>query len=340
MAVRATERLRDGPHFEDLEVGQVFEDAPALTLSDGHAAIHQALLGDRLRLALDAELCASVTGAERLLAHPNLVCDISIGASTGPSQRVLGNLFYRGLVMERPVFIGDTLSTRTEVVGLKQNRPREDGTATGLVALRISTRNQRGESVLDYWRCPMIPLRDPKADTGHADRFEEIPDELEDADLTAAVPDWRLDLFRERVPGEHFAEIEQGTVFNVAGRDTVTCAPELARLSLNIAKAHTDPGASAHRGRLVYGGQTIAIAAAQSCRALPNLVTLIAWRRCDHLAPVFEGDVLATELEVQAVRPLESGGGLLDLRARVSAERVAGGESDDVLDWSFVGLMA
>ena len=78
--------------------------------------------------------------SERPLAHPNLVCDVAIGQSTGPTQRVLGNLFYRGLVLLRPVFIGDTLRTRTEVVGLKQNRPRPDGTATGLVALRIRTR--------------------------------------------------------------------------------------------------------------------------------------------------------------------------------------------------------
>ena len=39
-----------GPYFEDLKLGDVFEDAPAVTLSAGHAAIHQALFGDRLRL--------------------------------------------------------------------------------------------------------------------------------------------------------------------------------------------------------------------------------------------------------------------------------------------------
>ena len=43
-----------GPYFDELSVGQVFDDAPALTLTDGHAALHQAILGDRLRLALDA----------------------------------------------------------------------------------------------------------------------------------------------------------------------------------------------------------------------------------------------------------------------------------------------
>ena len=185
--MRAIERVEvGGPYFEDFAVGQVFDDAPALTLTPGHAALHQALTGDRLRLALDAELSRAVTGRQRQVAHPNLVCDVAIGQSTGPTQRVLGNLFYRGLVVLSPVFLGDTLYTRTRVVGLKQNRVREGRPATGLVALRIQTENQRGEPVLDFWRCPMIPLRVPTGETGHDDQFVAIPEEL-DRDLSGIV---------------------------------------------------------------------------------------------------------------------------------------------------------
>ena len=149
-----------------------------------------------------------------------------------------------------------------------------------------------------------------------------------------AVPSkWRLDVFRERVPGPHFAEVEPGAVYEVEGRDTVTAAPELARLTLNVARAHTDAGATTHGKRLVYGGHTIGIAAAQATRALPNLVTILAWRSCDHLGPVFEEDALGTELTVEGVRALRDGG-LVELRARTSADR------GEVLDWRFVGLMA
>jgi acyl dehydratase len=331
-----------GPHFEDFEVGQVFEDAPALTLTAGHAALHQALLGDRLRLPLDLSLCTAVTGKERLLAHPHLVCDVAIGQSTWPTQLVRGNLFYRGLVLLRPVFIGDTLRTRTEVVALKQNRPRDDGQATGLVALRISTVDQREQAVLDFWRCAMIPLRDPDARTGHADGFEDIPRDLDLARVGAAAPrGWRYDLYRRRCPGEHFADIEAGTVYQVEGRDTVTAAAELARLTLNIARAHTDAGGSVHGRRLAYGGHTIAVAAAQATRALPNLLTIVAWRSCEHTGPVFDGDVLSTELTVGAVHPLElDGPGLVDLRAVTHAERHGLDEPEPVLDWRFLALMA
>jgi 2-methylfumaryl-CoA hydratase len=340
--VRTQQRLKvGGPYFEDLENGQVFEDAPALTLTSGHATVHQALTGDRLRLPLDAELSRAVTGGDEPLAHPNLVCDVAIGQSTGPTQRVLGNLFYRGLILLRPVFIGDTLSTRTEVVGLKQNRPRPDGTASGLVALRIRTTNQREEPVLDFWRCPMIPLRDPDTRTGHADRFEDIPEELDMGAVESAVPGgWRYELLRDRGRGDGSPPLEPGAVFEMEGRDTVTAAPELVRLTLNVARAHTDAGGSLHGRRLVYGGHTISVAAAHAARALPDLATIVAWRSCDHPGPVFEGDVLGTDLTVEGVHRLEAlDADLVDLRAAVHADREGEDGPVTALDWRFVGVV-
>ena len=328
-----------GPWFEDFVVGQVFDDAPALTLGDGHAALHQAIAGDRLRLALDRPLCRLVTGRDEQLAHPNLVCDVAIGQSTGPTQRVRGNLFYRGLVLQRPVFVGDTLLTRTEVVALKQNRAREGAPATGLVVLRIQTCDQDGRPVLDFWRCPMLPLRDPEARTGHADAFDAISAQLDRAAVRAAVPaQWRLEPLRERAGGPAAAAIAPGDVFEVESGETVTAAPELARLTLNVATAHTDATGSAHGRRLVYGGHTISVASAHVTRALPSLATIVAWAGCDHLGPVFEGDVLRTEVRVEGVEPAADGA-LVDLRALVSANR-PDDEEAPVLDWRFVALMA
>jgi len=237
-----------GPYFEDYSIGQLYA-GPAMTLASGHAALHQAIVGDRLRLVLDHDLAHAVTRSGSL-AHPNLVCDLSIGQSTEPTFRVRGNLFYRGLVLQRPVVIGDTLRTTTEVVGLKQNKPRPDGTATGLVGLRIRTVDQHGRAVLD-WRCPMIPLREPSLQTGHGDRFEAIPSKLEMEAVRAALPGhWSFRTARERMPGVHGGELVAGTVYEIEGRDTVTAGPELARLTLNVPKTHTDAGASAHGNRL------------------------------------------------------------------------------------------
>jgi acyl dehydratase len=221
-------------------------------------------------------------------------------------------------------------------VALRQNRPKPGRPPTGLVALRVQVENQRRKPVLDFWRCPMIPLRDPEGDTGHADSFDDIPADFDIDRLAAEVPwGWRLSAFKDRLgrAGAHFADVVPGTTFEIEGRDTVTGATELARATLNIASAHTDPAAGPNGRRLVYGGHTISLAGAATTRALPNLVTILGWRSCDHTAPVFEGDVLRTEVTVEAVHPL-SEGGMVELHAVVRSEE------QPVLDWRFIALMA
>jgi acyl dehydratase len=208
-----------------------------------------------------------------------------------------------------------------------------------MAVLQIHSENQRGETVLHFWRCPMLPCRDPDAATGACDSFDGIPDQISDEQLESAIPsNWQLEGFRRELPGPHFADVSVGCHYVIEARDTVTCAPELARLTLNLARAHTDAEASTYGKRLVYGGHTISLASAQISRALPNLVTLLAWRACDHTAPVFEGDRLFTEFRVEDKVRAIRGGGWVDLRAQVYAERPD--ETVQVLDWHVVGLMA
>ncbi|HKD69526.1 MAG TPA: MaoC family dehydratase [Candidatus Binataceae bacterium] len=324
-----------GPYFEDLEIGPFPGSAPAQTLTDGLAALHRSIVGGRLRLALDAELSRRVTGG--VLASPGLVWDIAIGQSTLVTHRVVANLFYKQFMFLRLPCIGDTLYTTTEIVALRQNRVREGRAATGLAALRMRTRDQAGRPVLDFYRCAMIPLRDPKGSTGRNDDLESIPSDLDPQAMRRPTSQWHLADFRAAVPGQHFEGLVPGTLCEIAGGDLVSSAPELARLTLNIAMVHHDVRAGAG-GRLVYGGHTIGIAATQATRALPNLATIVAWHSCDHLAPVREGDTLRSTLEIEACEPLPGGGGLVHLRSRVRADR--DGDAQDVLDWRFVGVMA
>jgi acyl dehydratase len=321
-----------GPYFDDLAVGDRFEQAPALTLTAGHAAVHQAIVGDRMRLPLDAHLSARVLGRDAHLAHPMLVCDVAIGQSTLATQRVIANLFYRQLVLDRAPVLGDTLATVTEVVALKRNRDREGRPPTGLAVLRMRTTDQEGRSVLDFWRCAMLPVRDPDTCPRHADDLDAFAAELDEEALAASVTGWALDAYRAAVPGGHHAALQDGMRWALVGGDTVTSAPELARLSLNIAMAHTDPGSTGQGRRLVYGGHTIGIAAAHLTRALPEVVSIVGWHSCDHLAGVQEGDVLHSEIRVDRLTPWAGGGGLAHVRVQTAAHR-RGDDPIPVLDW-------
>lgn len=333
----------NAPWFEDFAVGDDFSDVPSITLTDGHAAVHQAIFADRSRLPLDRLLSRQVTGQDAMLANPALVCNMAVGQTTIPSQRVMGNLFYRGLYFRKPVFIGDTLTVTTRCVGLRQNKIREGRAASGMVALEIDVMNQAGETVLHLWRCPMIPCRDEKADTGHADDFSVMPEEIADETLAGVVPDWDFNLARNQLPGRHGADYSAGEVIAVEAADTVTLAPELVRMTLNMAMTHTDSRRSVYGTRLVFGGHTIAMAAAHLSRAMPNLLSILAWYRCDHTAPVFEEDILETRVTVREVLPAKDGH-IAKLNIEVFAHRgpnaPEAGEGIRVLDWDLAALLA
>lgn len=332
-----------GPYYDDLAVGQIFDTAPGLTLTDGLAALHQAITGQRLRLALDSDLCCRVCASDERLASPSLVCDVAIGQSTLVTQRVIANLFYRGLVFKRAPHIGDTLRTTTEVVGLRDNSAKPGRAPSGLAALRLRTFDGQGREVLDFHRCAMLPMRDESRRPGLIADLAVISAELPHEHLAAAVSQWDLETYRALVAGADARPPTVGTRFAVEGGDTVTGAPELVRLTLNIAAAHLDPASSGRGRRLVYGGHTIGVALAHITRALPNLVTVVAWRSCDHLAPVYEGDVLHSNVSVVAVDPLPGGASLVELRVQTVARRNAPddrGAHEAVLDWRLIAVAA
>lgn len=55
----------------------------------------------------------------------------------------------------------------------------------------------------------------------------------------------------------------------------------------------------------------------RTLRGDPAIATIVAWKSCEHVGPVFEGDVARTELSVKDT----SQRGVVGLRGRVSAVR-------------------
>ena len=145
------------------------------------------------------------------------------------------------------------------------------------------------------------------------------------------------------LPRDHFSDYHPGNKFEVEASDTVTLAPELVRMTLNMAMTHTDASRSVYGKRLVYGGHTISVAAAQISRVLPNLISILAWYRCDHTAPVFEFDILNSVVVIEELVPTDSAG-LVKLHVEVFATRgpeaPGPGEHIKVLDWRLVALLA
>jgi acyl dehydratase len=325
-----------GPFYDDIAIGDVFDGAPAVTLTDGLAAAHHAIVGGRLRLPFDDALSAGVTGRDERFASPAMVWDFAIGQTTLVTQRAIANLFYRGLRFLRFPGIGDTLKTRTTIVGLRRLAAKPKRPTRGLVVMHMTTTDQAGRPILDFYRCAMIAARkDGNEASGELDppHGSVAPDEL-----SAATAGWNLAYYRDATMGPHFPGMVDGVTYRVDAGDVVSSAAELARLTFNLAAVHHDSAVGADGRRLVYGGHTIGIAAAQITRAFPGLVTILAWQSCEHTGPVYEGDTLHSDIQVEKCAPLVSGG-LVHLRSLVRARRTDG-TTADVLDWRSIGLFA
>lgn len=340
-----------GPWFDELELGPFAVAAPAVTLTEGMAAQHRAVLGDRFPLALDAELAGDVVGAGPL-ADPALVWDVAIGQSTVVTQHVLANLFYRGVRFARFPVLGDTLRTTVDIVALKGNRARAGRPSTGMAVLHVRTSDQRARPVLDFWRCAMLPASPGRAvdDRPTGEPFESIGAFVDPWEPPGYLRSWNLAALVGRVPQFDPATFGAPMRLVVDGGDVVSNAPELARLTLNVAAVHHDRIAGGGQ-RLVYGGHTIGIAAAQFARAVPCAVAVVGWHSCDHVGPVREGDTLFSTIEVRRIARLgEPGdpvrrGYLADLRSVVTAigpdEPLPAnrGAGRTVLDWRYVALL-
>ena len=152
-------KTTQGNFFEDFHLGQTIRHATPRTVTAGDVALYGALYGARFVVQSSAAFAQSVGYATRpvddLLAFHivfgKTVPDISLNA--------VANLGYADGRFLAPVVAGDTLSTVSEVIGLKENSSRQ----TGVVYVRSTGTNQHGETVIDYVRWVMVRKRDPES---------------------------------------------------------------------------------------------------------------------------------------------------------------------------------
>jgi 2-methylfumaryl-CoA hydratase len=315
-----------GLFYDDMHVGLRFPSPPGVLIDAGIASLYTAISGDGLALTLDQDLCQAVTGTDSLLVNPALVLHVSIGASTVATRNVIGNLFYRNVLLTQQVHQGETLRTVTGVLAMADSRPKPGSKPRGKALLGIETTTAEGDIVVDYERCPLLPCQDDEA-PGHADEIGPSAPDLDLATFLDAFPtDWDLTAL-----GEHdWWKISESRIDYQ--RDMVDMATALVRITHNQAAVHRDVDASSYDGRLVYGGHTVALAQASLGRVLKGLATVVGWHSCSHTAPVFENDILScTHTLVDQVKVGHGWGRAVHIE--VQANR-PGADPVKVLDWT------
>lgn len=129
------------------------------TVSGGERALYHALYPARHALYSSDEFARSCG----LPAAPldDLAAFHVVFGKTVPdiSLNAVANLGYGEGRWLRPVYVGDTLRSVSEVIGLKQNSNGK----TGVVWVRTRGLNQHDEAVIEYVRWVMVRKRDPEA---------------------------------------------------------------------------------------------------------------------------------------------------------------------------------
>ena len=174
-------KTNPGNYFEDFEIGQFLRHATPRTLTPGDASLYMALFGPRFALTSSDEFARSLglpaSPIDDLLAFHivfgKTVPDISLNA--------VANLGYADCRFLTPVYAGDTLSTTSEVIGLRELSNGK----SGIVYVRSTGINQRHEVVIDYVRWVMVRKRDEAAPT-RAASVPALPEFVAASDL--AVP--------------------------------------------------------------------------------------------------------------------------------------------------------
>lgn len=140
--------------FEDFTIGDRFW-SPSRTLTDAHFLFFAGMTGDAHPIHYDDEY-ARTTRFGRRLAHGLLLTSMTaVGAST-LAPRVQASMVAFVEQSSRflaPVFIGDTVRPEHEVVALERKR------SAGLLTLRVTLTNQRGETVLEGHHRYLIAYR-------------------------------------------------------------------------------------------------------------------------------------------------------------------------------------
>ncbi|WP_142849612.1 MaoC family dehydratase [Telmatospirillum sp. J64-1] len=286
-------KTNSGNFFEDFRLGQEIRHATPRTVTTGDVALYTALYGSRFAFSSSDEFARSL-GLGRAPVDDLLAFHIVFGKTVPDvSLNAVANLGYADCRFGAPVYPGDTLRSVSKVIGLKENSNGK----TGVVYVRSTGTNQRGETVLDYARWVMVRKRDESAPAPEA----VIPD------LPKAVPAGRLEIpagltlegyDAELAGSPHFwDDYQEGEAIDHVDGMTIEEAEHMmaTRLYQNTAKVHFNQyteGQGRFGRRLVYGGHIISLARALSFNGLGNAFKILAINGGRHVNPSFAGDTI------------------------------------------------
>jgi 2-methylfumaryl-CoA hydratase len=282
-----------GNFFEDFKLGQTLLHSTPRTVTAGDVSLYMALYGVRFAVQSSKEFAVAI-GLREAPIDDLLTFHLVFGKTVPDvSLNAIANLGYASGRFGVPVYPGDTLRTRSTVIGLKENSNHK----TGVVYVRSVGTNQHGEEVLDYIRWVMVRKRDfpsPAPQTV----VPEMPQAV-DAEMFGVPESMRMAAYDDALAGSahRWEDYNAGEKIDHVDAMTIEEAEHMmaTRLYQNTAKVHFNLHSEKDGRfgrRIIYGGHIISLARALSFNGLANAFKVVAINGGRHVAPTFAGDTI------------------------------------------------
>lgn len=145
-----------GRYFEDFAVGDVYRHALGRTVTTTDNVWFTLLTQNTAPIHFDAHYAAQ-TEFGRPLVDSTFTLALVTGQSVSDvSQNVFANLGWDDVRLPHPVFEGDTIYSQSEVLETRESKSRP---SVGIVTVRTTGYNQRGEVVITFKRTIMVYKR-------------------------------------------------------------------------------------------------------------------------------------------------------------------------------------
>jgi len=312
-----------GRFFEDFRIGETIRHATPRTLNAGDASLYSALYGTRFALQ-SADTFAKAIGYPESPIDDVLAFHVVFGKTVADvSLNAVANLGYAECRFVKAVYPGDTLTSTSEVIGLKENSNKQ----SGVVYVRSRGFNQHGDTVLDYVRWVMVRKRDHHSPAPDA-VVPKLVEAVALADLGSACPAIERAAYDDTLSGSpnRFEDYVAGERIDHVDGITVEEAEHMiaTRLYQNTAKVHFNQhseGQGRFGRRLIYGGHVISLARALSFNGLANAFHIAAINGGRHVAPLFAGDTVFAWSEILETSVLPGRDDVGALRVRTVATK-------------------
>lgn len=142
-----------GSYYEEFEVGQEIRHALSKTIFESDNNFFSLLTMNHHPVHLNEDYCADQKYG-KILVVGTLVFSLVVGMTVPDiSGKAIANLNYEGIDHLAPVFIGDTLYSRTKVLDMRESKSNPDA---GIVRVETIGYNQDGVDVIALKRSVLI----------------------------------------------------------------------------------------------------------------------------------------------------------------------------------------